>query len=157
MTDAASTTDREITISRVIKAPRERVFDAFTDPATIGSWWGPNRFSTTTATMDVRPGGIWRFVMHGPDGTDYANLITYREVTRPERLAYDHTDGADPPAISFEQVVTFEEVDGGTRVTLRVIFASAEIRRQHAEEVGAVEGGQQTLARLAAMLEESGA
>lgn len=153
MTSASPTADRELRITRLIHAPRERVFDAFTDAEHITLWWGPNGFSTTTSEMDVRPGGIWRFVMHGPDGTDYQNLIRYTEVSRPERLAYDHSDDADPPNIAFQQVVTFDEAEGGTLVTLCAVFATAEIRRQHAEEVGAVEGGQQTLARLAAFVE----
>ena len=152
MTTTSPTSDREMAISRLIKAPRERVFDAFTDRERISEWWGPNGFTTTTSEMDVRPGGTWRFVMHGPDGTDYPNLIRYHEVVRPERLAYDHSDD-EAGEIAFASVVTFEEAEGGTLVTLRATFATAEIRRQHAEEVGAVEGGQQTLARLAAMLE----
>ena len=89
MTDEAGhTAGREIVITRLIAAPPELVFDAWTDPKQIGRWWGPNGFTTTTHSMDVRPGGVWRFVMHGPDGRDYQNKIVYREVKRPERLVY---------------------------------------------------------------------
>jgi uncharacterized protein YndB with AHSA1/START domain len=84
---AEATTDREIVTTRVFDAPREMVFDAWTDPKHIGQWWGPIGFTTTTHEMDVRPGGVWRFTMHGPDGRDYKNRIVYTEIVRPERLA----------------------------------------------------------------------
>lgn len=142
-TDPAA--DRLIEIVRLIKAPRELVFDAFTDRDHIGHWWGPYGFSTTTKHMDLRPGGEWRFVMHGPDGTDYQNLVTYREIVRPERLVYDHgePEGVEP----FHVTITFEEVNDGTRVTLAMLCASAEAKA-HMVKFGAVEGGQQTLHRL---------
>ena len=73
------TEKNEIVMTRLIKAPRERVFDAWIDPAHIGEWWGPNGFSITTEAMHVELGGVWRFVMHGPDGTDYPNVIIYSE------------------------------------------------------------------------------
>jgi uncharacterized protein YndB with AHSA1/START domain len=84
--NAKSSADREIVITRLIDAPPERVFDAWTDAAQVVQWWGPRGFTATTHKMDVRPGGVWRFVMHGPDGRDYQNKITYLEVVRPERL-----------------------------------------------------------------------
>src|SRR5215217_7891459 len=88
----ASAADREIVITRVFDAPREMVFSAFTDPEHIGAWWGPKGFTITTHAMDVRPGGEWRFIMHGPDGVDYPNKISYLEIARPERLVYDDGD-----------------------------------------------------------------
>ena len=77
------TTDREIATTRIFDAPRELVFQAWTDPARIARWWGPRGFTTSTYAMDVRPGGVWRFCMHGPDGVDYENQITYVEVEEP--------------------------------------------------------------------------
>ena len=68
--------------------PPARVFDAWTDPEQVVQWWGPRGFTTTTHNMEVKPGGVWRFIMHGPDGRDYQNKITYLEVARPERLVY---------------------------------------------------------------------
>lgn len=142
----SSLSDRTIEIVRVLKAPRELVFDAFTDRDHISSWWGPNGFTTTTSVKDVRPGGTWRFVMHGPDGTDYPNLITYTEVKRPERLRYDHgePDGLEQ---GFKVTVTFDEVKEGTRVRLSILLASPEQKAKVAA-FGAIEGGQQTLERL---------
>src|SRR5258705_101160 len=90
--------DREMLITRLFDAPRELVFGAWTDPERIANWWGPTGFTTTTSAMDVRPGGVWRFVMHGPDGRDYQNKIVYMEVVPPERLVYRHAgdDGTEP-------------------------------------------------------------
>jgi uncharacterized protein YndB with AHSA1/START domain len=69
--------------TRVFDAPRDLVFEVWTDPKHLSQWWGPNGFTTTTGHFDMRPGGVWRFVMHGPDGRDYQNLITFEEVARP--------------------------------------------------------------------------
>jgi len=73
MPSTSPATEREITLSRLFDAPREVVFDAWTDPRQIAAWWGPDGFTNTIQEMDVRPGGVWRFVMHGPDGVDYPN------------------------------------------------------------------------------------
>ena len=88
--EASSRAGREITVTRVISASRETVFEMWTNPKHIAQWWGPRGFTNTIEEMDVRPGGVWRFVMHGPDGVDYPNKIVYREVVRPERLVYSH-------------------------------------------------------------------
>lgn len=68
---------------RTIDAPRDLVFDAWTDPAHVGQWWGPDGFTTTTHEIDIRPGGVWRFTMHGPDGVDYPNEIAFEEIVPP--------------------------------------------------------------------------
>jgi uncharacterized protein YndB with AHSA1/START domain len=144
LSDAA---EREIVISRLIAAPRELVFEAFTDEKHISNWWGPDGFRTTTYEKDVRPGGTWRFTMHGPDGTDYPNKIVYTEVVKPERLVYEHSDDGKTNDHRFLASVTLTEEAGKTRVTLRTIFATAE-QCAAVKKFGAVEGGQQTLARL---------
>lgn len=144
-----STADREMVIERVVKAPRELVFAAWTDRAHIGNWWGPRGFRTTTTEMDVRPGGVWRFTMHGPDGTDYLNRIVYTAVERPERLAYDHFGEGDHDNIQFTSEIVFTEISPSeTRVTLRNIIPTAELCRELIEKHGAIEGGQQTLERM---------
>ena len=98
--------------------------------------------------MDVRPGGVWRFVMHGPDGTGYDNKVVFVEVVRPERLVYDHGPGDESDSPQFHVTVTFEEEGGKTRLTLRLVFASPA-ERDRAVEFGALDGGNQTLERLA--------
>lgn len=143
------TSDREIVTERVFDAPRELVWAAFTDPKHVDKWWGPNGFRNQTFAMDFRVGGTWRFVMHGPDGTDWQNWIRYREIQKPERLVYDHGGEGDDPL--FHVTVTFTEQAGSTKVSMRAVFPSAEACAE-VKKRGAVEGGQQTLARLAGYL-----
>jgi uncharacterized protein YndB with AHSA1/START domain len=148
----ADTADREIVLSRVFDAPRDLVFRAWTEPQHVPHWWGPKGFTTTTHHMDVRPGGEWRFVMHGPDGRDYPNRITYVEVAPPGRLVYRHGGGDDVEPVKFETTVTFEDVGGKTKLTLRMVFPSAAARDEVVKQYGAVEGGKQTLERLGEFL-----
>jgi uncharacterized protein YndB with AHSA1/START domain len=134
---------RSISATRLFDAPRELVFRMWTEPEHVRQWWGPRGFTNTIERMDVRPGGVWEFVMHGPDGTDYRNRIVYNEIVPPERIAYSHVNGP-----FFDATATFEEEGGKTRVTVRMTFATAELRDRIAREVGAVEGLEQTLTRL---------
>jgi len=99
--------------------------------------------------MDVRPGGVWRFVMHGPDGVDYKNKIVYTEVVKPERLAYAHGFDDDGATEGFDAVVAFEDLGGKTKLTLRMVFRTAAQRRQMLDDYGALEGANQTVDRLA--------
>jgi uncharacterized protein YndB with AHSA1/START domain len=151
MSSTSDTSDREIVITRVVNAPRELVFEAWSNPDHIAKWWGPNGFTTTTRSMDFRPGGVWEHVMHGPDGTDYPNYTVYDEIKRPERIVYTNSGGKDDASeTKFQSTVTLEDLGGGqTRITMRGVFPSAEARDFAAREYGAVEGGEQTLARLA--------
>ncbi len=85
--------DREIVSTRVFDAPRERVFQAWTDPEHLARWWGPKGFTNTFHEFDPRPGGVWGFVMHGPDGVDYKNRSVFVEIVKPERIVFDHVSG----------------------------------------------------------------
>ena len=104
---AHATADREIVISRLIGAPRELVFEAFTRVRHLSRWWGPEGFTTKTRSFEFRVGGEWDFVMHGPDRTDYQEWITWREIVPPERIALLHGESRDDPN-AFESVLTFE-------------------------------------------------
>jgi uncharacterized protein YndB with AHSA1/START domain len=137
--------DREIVIERIVDAPPELVWRAWTEPDQIAKWWGPDGFTTTIHEMHVRVGGVWRFMMHGPDGTDYPNRVVYREIVEPERLVYDHSD--DEGNDRFRSTVTFAALGKRTKVTLRAVFETAQARAAKVK-FGAVEGGRQTLARL---------
>jgi len=149
---STDTKERELVISRLLDAPREMVWAAWTDPKQVVKWWGPNGFTTTTHERNVAPGGTWRFIMHGPDGTDYPNLVTYLVVQKPGKLVYAHGSGTG--AVDFYTTVTFEELaPKRTKLTLRAVFVSAEVCRATVEKSGAIEGGKQTLARLADHLE----
>jgi uncharacterized protein YndB with AHSA1/START domain len=134
--------------SRVFDAPRELVFSAWTDPKHLARWWGPDGFSTTTSAFDFRAGGVWRFVMHGPDGRDYENRITFDEIVPPERLRYHHGGGSDVEPVQFRTTVTFEDIGGKTRVTLTGVFPSRAERDRVIREYGADKGLVQTLGRL---------
>jgi uncharacterized protein YndB with AHSA1/START domain len=140
---------RSIIAVREFDAPRELVFAVWTDPKHLAQWWGPNGFTTTTSAFDARPGGVWRFVMHGPDGRDYQNRITYDDIVKPERLVYSHGGGEDVEPVRFKVTVTFEDIGGRTKLTMRMLFPSAAERARVIAEYGADKGLVQTLARLA--------
>ncbi len=144
----SATTDREIVISRIIDAPRELVFEAFTEVRHLSRWWGPEGFTTTTRSFEFRVGGEWIFVMHGPDGTDYSEWISWTEITPPERIALLHGEFRDDPK-AFESVLTFEPKGAATRLEMRTVFPSQALRDEAVEKYHAVEGGQQTLSHLA--------
>ena len=153
-TPETSTAEREIVMTREYDAPRELVWKAWTEAEHLTKWWGPDGFTTTIHEIDVRPGGMWRFIMHGPDGTDYPNRAVYREVSPPARLTYDHGDDIDDDPNAFDVTVTFDDLGGGrTRVTNHLVFRTAE-QRSAAIGFGAVELGNQTMARLGRYLAE---
>lgn len=142
--------DREIIITRIFNAPRELVFQAWTQAKHIEQWWGPKGFTTRVTELDLRPGGRSRYVMIGPDGTEYPVKGVFREVLPPERIV--STDEFDE---GFEQVsnfdlpqgivitVLFEDLDGKTKLTLQIVHESAQERRKH-EEMGVVAGWNST-------------
>jgi uncharacterized protein YndB with AHSA1/START domain len=140
---------RSIVGTRVFNAPRELVFAAFTDPTHLAQWWGPDGFTTTTSRFEFCKGGVWRLVMHGPDGRDYQNLITFDEIIAPERIAYRHGGADDVEPVQFNTTLTFEDLGGKTRLTWHGTFPSAEERARVIMEYGADKGLVQTMARLA--------
>ncbi len=144
--------DREIVLTRVLDAPRELVFKAWTDKAHVGQWFGPKGFTVQTHEIDVRVGGRWRFVMTGPDGTQWTNRVSYLEVSAPERLVYDHGSDIDDDPKRFRVTITFDQQsDGKTVLTMRQLHPTAEQRRVTIG-FGAVELGFTTLDKLAAHL-----
>lgn len=145
--------DREIVISRLIEGPPELVFEVFSDATHLGRWWGPNGFSITTSDFNFVAGGEWEFVMHGPDETDYPNWIRFEEISPAEKIVLVHGEGPDDPD-AFTSIVTFVGTSNGTDVTLRSVFPTRELRDRAVEEYHAIEGGQQTLGRLAGYVNE---
>jgi uncharacterized protein YndB with AHSA1/START domain len=141
--------DREIVVSRIIEGPRRLVFEAFTDARHLGQWWGPNGFTTTTRAFEFRPGGVWDFIMHGPDGADLPNWIEWREIVPPERIVYLHGESDDDPR-AFASTVTLVERGPATEVTMRAVFKTKEQCDEVIEQYGALEGATQHLGRLAA-------
>src|SRR5688500_8082050 len=100
---------KEVLVTRLLNAPRELVFEAFTDPNHLVHWYGPDGFTITNKSIEVKPGGSWRFTMHGPDGRDYPNRVIFTEVVKPERLVYRHSGEEETEDISFQVIVTFEK------------------------------------------------
>lgn len=120
--------DRELTISRLIDAPRPLVFKAWTEPAQIARWWGPKGFTTIDCEMDVRPGGTYRFRMRSPDGIDHRKRGVYREIVEPERIVFTFSWEEPDGRLGHELLVTvtFETVGAKTRLTLcQGVFDSA--------------------------------
>jgi uncharacterized protein YndB with AHSA1/START domain len=144
----ASTTDRELVMTRIFNAPRELVFTVWTDPKHVVHWWGPTGFTNTIHEMDVRPGGKWKLTMHGPDGVDYPNQIVYKEIVKPERLVWTHGSGKENDPGEFEVTVTFEEEGRKTKLTMKMVFKTKEALDLVKEKYGAVEGNKQTMDRL---------
>jgi uncharacterized protein YndB with AHSA1/START domain len=143
VTDTIKTSDRELVISRVLNAPRQLVWEVWTNPEHIKHWWGPNGFTNTIFEMDVKPGGIWDFVMHGPDGTDYKNKSIYKEVIKPEKLVYDHVSGP-----KFQFTVTFTEQGKKTLISIQMLFETAEERDNVVKVFKADEGLRQNIYKL---------
>ncbi|PSJ36525.1 SRPBCC family protein [Allosphingosinicella deserti] len=141
--------DREIMISRIIDAPRALVFEAFTQVRHLSRWWGPEGFSTTTRAFEFRAGGEWVFVMHGPDGTDYPEWILWTEIVTPERIALLHGESRDD-SNAFVSVLTFAAMGDATRIEMLTTFPTRKARDEAVEKYHAIEGGEQTLANLAA-------
>lgn len=137
-----TTTDREILSTRLLDAPRELVWQVWTDPAHLRLWWGPEGFDNAFEIHDFRPGGEWRFQMLGPDGTVHPNRIVFREIEPPARLVFDLVSGP-----RFTVTVTFEDQGGRTALGFRMVFATPE--ELDAVKGFAVEGNRQTLARFA--------
>lgn len=120
--DRAVAAEEEIVSAGVFDAPRAVVFRAFTDPRHLARWWGPKGFTNTFETFDPRPGGAWRFVMHGPDGTDYHNASEFVEIVAPELIVFQHVK----PMHRFRMTITFAVEGARTRLTWRMLFESAD-------------------------------
>jgi uncharacterized protein YndB with AHSA1/START domain len=149
-TPAGEHADREIATTRVLHAPRALVFQAFTDPAHLARWWGPAGFTSTFDVFDARPGGAWRFVMHGPDGTDFKNESVFVELVKPERIVFRHLK----PMHVFELTITLAADGKKTRLGWRMRFETAAECEQ--VKAFAVAANEQNLDRLEAELSRMG-
>jgi len=152
----ATVLEKEMVITRVVDAPREMVWNAWVDPKQVTKWWGPKGFSTTIHEMDVKPGGVWNLTMHGPTGVDYPNQSVFVEVVKHQKIVFEHSGskaGGKSDA-TFRSTWTFEDLGGKTRIILKNAFPTAEALQHVIKTYGAVEGGKQTLDRLAEQVEK---
>jgi uncharacterized protein YndB with AHSA1/START domain len=144
--------DREIIMTRVLDAPRSLVWKVWTQLEHLSNWWGPRGFTTTTEKRECVPGGVWKYVMHGPDGTDYQNLMTFLEVVEHERLSYKQGGAGDTEPINFQVTVTFADEGDAldkTKLVMRLVFPSKQAKDYVVNTYNAIEGGKQTMERLA--------
>ncbi|MFN4316234.1 MAG: SRPBCC domain-containing protein [Chitinophagaceae bacterium] len=132
--------------TRLLDAPRELVWEVWTNPIHIKEWWGPEGFSLTTRAMNVQPGDVWDFIMHGM-GRDFVNKIEYTEVVKPSLLSYRHTGEAGED-YNFDVIVSFEDKQGKTLLTMKSVFKSREIIEELNRKVNASEAGMQTMSKL---------
>jgi uncharacterized protein YndB with AHSA1/START domain len=144
---------RELTLTRLIDAPRALVFQAWTDPQHLAQWWGPQGFTNPVCEVDLRPGGAIRIDMRGPDGSIYPLRGVFREVVAPERLVFtnDALDAAGQLLIEGITTVTFAEQDGKTLLTVQDRILNAAPGAADAL-AGMDEGWNQSLDRLVALL-----
>jgi len=134
--------DRELVLTRLINAPRAKVYRAWTDPALLKQWFAPKPYTTPIVEIDVRPGGSAYFVMRGPDGKDLPNRGVYLEVVPNEKLVSTdaYVKAWEPSEKPFMTLIlTFEDEDGKTRYTARVRHWSVADREAH-EKMGFHEG-----------------
>jgi len=148
----ASKKSNEIQITRVYDAPVKAVWEAWTDPQQAAKWWGPRGFTITTHSKDLRPGGHWRYTMHGPDGTDYPNKTHYLEVEKEAKLVYDHGGNDERPPM-FRVTVLFSESRGKTTMDMRMTMPTAEAAVETRALIKKA-GGNSTWDRLAEYLDK---
>ena len=143
VTDTVLSPEKELTITRVLNAPIELVWKVWTDPDHIKNWWGPNGFTNTIFGMDLKPGGVWEFIMHGPDGKDYKNKSIFKEIIKHERIVYEHVTGP-----KFQATVKFTQQGKKTLLEWQMLFDTAEERDKTVKTFKADVGLKQNIFRL---------
>jgi len=141
--ESISTKNRELRLTRMLNAPIDLVWEAWTKPEHIAQWWGPNGFSNTITKMDMVPGGEWDLVMHGPDGKNYPNKSIFKEVVPLKRIVYEH---ASYP--HFVATIEFENRGEQTHLTWHMLFESEEVFINIVKTVKADEGQKQNVDKL---------
>ncbi len=139
----SNTADREINISRLLNAPIELVWEVWTDADHIKNWWGPNGFTNTISKMDLKSGGEWDLVMHGPDGTDYKNKNVFKEIIKHKKIVYDHVSSP-----KFTATITFESRGNTTFLNWHMLFETKEQFMQVVKTFKADEGLKQNVEKL---------
>jgi len=154
MSTSAPNSDRELLLTRLIAAPRQKLFKAWTDPELLKQWFAPLPYTTPVAELDVRPGGASRIVMRDPEGNEFPNRGVYLEVLENERLVFTdaYTKAWEPSAKPFMTVIlTFADEGGKTRYTARVCHWTVADREAH-EKMGFHEGWGRCADQLAALV-----
>jgi len=143
VTDTVLSPEKELTITRVLNAPIELVWKVWTDPDHIKNWWGPNGFTNTIFGMDLKPGGVWEFIMHGPDGKDYKNKSIFKEIIKHKQIVYEHISGP-----KFQATVKFTPQGKKTLLEWQMLFDTAEEREKTVKTFKADVGLKQNIFKL---------
>ncbi|WP_372631432.1 SRPBCC family protein [Cohnella sp.] len=144
---------QEVTITRIFNAPRDLVFRMYTDPVTVPDWWGPRSLQTRVDRMEVKKGGVWRYVQRESGGNEFAHNGVYHEVAAPERLINTYEFEGYPGVVGLV-TTTFEELAGGkTKFTELTLYPSVEVR-EAVLQTGMAEGASELLDRLEEQLEK---
>lgn len=138
--------DRTVLNQRIVPYTREQIFKAWTDPELLAQWWGPNGFTNTFHTFELKPGGRWHFTMHGPDGTDFENVCEFEQIDSPEKVVLYHHETMH----KFRLTGKFSPAANGTHLEFRQVFESAEECSRIRSFV--TEANEQNLDRLEAVL-----
>jgi uncharacterized protein YndB with AHSA1/START domain len=144
---------REVVFSRLIAAPPELVWEIWSSVRHLHEWFGPTGFTTTTQEFAFVPGGVWRFTMHGPDGTNYPNRIVFRTIEPKTRIVYENSWDLPGAPLDFTVVVTFAAEGDGTRLILHMTFANDAAMQTAVERYGVLSGGIETFERIAEYVE----
>ncbi|RFM33118.1 SRPBCC domain-containing protein [Chitinophaga silvisoli] len=143
---------REIILSRLVRAPRDIVFQLWISEDKLAEWWGPKGFTITIESFNLSTGGEWKFVMHGPDGVDYRNRVVFIEVLEPERISFSQSSDTDNDPDQFNTTVTFQDQGDSTCIDMRLIFKTNEARDHVIRSYDGIEAAQQSLDRLEEIL-----
>lgn len=153
MTATAPISNRELVLTRLIDAPREKLYRAWTEPELLKQWFAPAPWTTPTAELDVRVGGAGYIVMSDPEGNEFGNRGVYLDIAPNERIVLtDAYSEAWIPSLKpfMTTILTFEDEGGKTRYTARVLHWTVEDREAH-EKMGFHEGWGQCTDQLAAL------
>ena len=145
--EKSSTADRELLITRILNAPIELVWEAWTKPEHIAQWWGPNGFTNTISKMDMQSGGEWDLVMQDSDGTDYKNKSIFKEIVKHKKIVYEHITGP-----KFLSTIEFEAQGKKTSLRWHMLFDTKEQFIQTVKTFKADEGLKQNVEKLSAYL-----
>jgi uncharacterized protein YndB with AHSA1/START domain len=151
--DVARPSAREVVFSRLITAPVDLVWEIWSDLRHLHEWFGPAGFTTTTEEFAFAPGGVWRFTMHGPDGTDYPTRIVFRTIEPKTRIVYTNDWDLAGALLDFTVVVDFVAEGARTRLSLHMTFADEAAMRTAVERYGVLRGGVETFERIARYVE----
>jgi len=152
--------EKEITITRILDAPHDKVWQAWTEPQEIEQWWGPRGFTTRVDEQNLEPGGSFKYTMLDADENEYPSVGIYQEIAEPNRIVAtdefgdsDKNDQAAPEGLPSGMIntTTFEEADGQTQVTVSIMHQSVEDRKKH-EEMGVVDGFNEQIDKLSEYL-----